>query len=52
MKKWNTPSADSPVRPGLLTPEAIQKQSQFNDQIKQKNITSAYGASFLQKQGR
>lgn len=52
MKKWSTPSADSPARPGLLSPEVIQQQQQFNDKLKQSNIKSAYGAAFLQNQGR
>ncbi len=51
MKKWNTPAPDSPVRPGLLTPEVLQQQQSFSDQLKQKNIQSAYGAAFIQNQG-
>ena len=51
MKKWNTPSADSPARPTSLTPEVMQQQQQFTDSLKQNNIQSAYGAASLAQGG-
>jgi hypothetical protein len=51
MKKWNTPSSDSPVRPGLLTPEILQKHKDFNQRLTAGNIQSAYGAAFFNNAG-
>lgn len=51
MRKWNTPSPDSPALPRAKTAEQIEEEKRNLERVKSGGITSAYGAAMM-NQGR
>jgi len=51
MRKWNTPSPDSPALPRAKTAEQIEEEKRNLERVKSSGITSAYGAAMM-NQGR
>lgn len=43
MRKWNTPSPNSPVLPSAKTPEQLEQERLNIERAKSRGITSAYG---------